>query len=1232
MTETTGLDDGAGIGDAAYGWRDTTRRFGWWLDTRRGLLTLFGAAFALRLLLAPHFGFYGDLRLFRLWADRLHDVGLRHFYAPGYFADYPPGYLYVLAFLGRIQRSPGYTLLKLPALIGDLALAWLAAVFATRTAPAHLRERIPVRPVVAAAVLFNPAVLALSTVWGQVDVVPAAFVLASMLLLFTGRHRFSRDLAAMVVFAGAVAMKPQSGFLFPALAYALFRRYLYRVPPEERWARVRELAVIGGTSLGLFGVSGIPFGLSPTGLVDFYRNSAKVYDVTSAGAFNLWGLLGIWRGDNPKSSAGAPLAVLGISPVRIGLVLFVIGVVAVVWRAHRAVEAGHDQARVLLVAAAMTSLLAFTVLTRMHERYLFPVFMCLAPLVLWRRFRWLTAALSVLFVVNLWFPFAYYNLQWNGALPEKIVTFHIDPLFRWVFGPLQIAGTKQKQIWSLLVVVACGVLLWRGFTWIARVGAGRREAARDREPEPVDEAWALTDLARTLELDGTAWPPAVELPIAEPAPAPAAPSVDWARWLRRLPIGVVGATVLFNLVALRWETTPANNLNDSAFHLQMVRWAGGQLASGRLPLDGWFPDLSLGSSFFHHYQSLPYTLTALTSRVLGAGTQTTYLWVLYLLLALWPLSVYWGMRLLGWGRWPAAGAALVSPLVVSAAGYGFEHGSYTWQGYGVYTQLFAMFLLPLTWGLTWRAVSKGRGYALAALSLAATIATHLLTGYLAVICVGVWALLAWRGIGARLLRAVVVGVGGALTAAWVLVPLLADSRFAAQSQYYRGTIFNDSYGAGTILGWLFKGQLFDNGRFPILSLLVGAGFVVGALRARRDERARALLGVWTASLLLYFGRATWGGLTSLLPGNADLQMHRFVVGVHLGGIMLAGVGLVAVGRTVWSLATRWWNPVFTGAVLAVVVALALVPAFRERARYDSQDHAYIAGQRAAEASDGADVATLVAIAKSRGGGRIYAGLRANWGHDYKVGSVPVYAELANLDADAIGFTFRTVQALSNDPEAAFDETNPADYEMFDVRFLLLPSGHVAPVPATLFGQAGRHRLYEVTTTGYFQVVDLVGSVTADRTNLAAASSDFMHSTSASKSVYPAVAYDGAAAAPATTTAAESTPAGSITSQHNRKVDGEFTATVVASRRAVVLLKASFDPRWHVTVDGIERPTVFVAPSLVGVQVSAGRHVVEFRYHPYGHYVLLLLLGALTLGGLAALGRRAPPKPLAGGAP
>src|SRR5262249_3848464 len=152
---------------------------------------------------------------------------------------------------------------------------------------------------------------------------------------------------------------------------------------------------------------------------------------------------------------------------------------------------------------------------------------------------------------------------------------------------------------------------------------------------------------------------------------------------------------------------------------------------------------------------------------------------------LWPICIYLSARLFGWQRWPSAAAAAVSPLLVSAPGYGYEHGSYTWQGYGVYSQLWAMWTLPLGCAVTSRRVQYGRRYAAAAAALAFTMAFHFITGYLAVLTVGVWVLTtAGAGFWRRAGRAALVTGGSMLIAAWVLVPLIGDTKWTNESEYY----------------------------------------------------------------------------------------------------------------------------------------------------------------------------------------------------------------------------------------------------------------------------------------------------------------------------------------------------------------------------------------------------------------------------------------------------------------
>ena len=154
----------------------------------------------------------------------------------------------------------------------------------------------------------------------------------------------------------------------------------------------------------------------------------------------------------------------------------------------------------------------------------------------------------------------------------------------------------------------------------------------------------------------------------------------------------------------------------------MVRFATTQLRGGHLPLDSWFPFLGLGSPQFLHYQSLPAMLTGLAG--LAVGPDAAYRWTLYLLLSLWPVSVYLGARLFGAGRPAAGAAAAMSPFLMSRTGIGYEQNAYVWVGYGVWTQLWASWTLPLAWGFSWRAIRHGRNLmaavALASLTIACT--------------------------------------------------------------------------------------------------------------------------------------------------------------------------------------------------------------------------------------------------------------------------------------------------------------------------------------------------------------------------------------------------------------------------------------------------------------------------------------------------------------------------------
>ena len=665
----------------------------------------------------------------------------------------------------------------------------------------------------------------------------------------------------------------------------------------------------------------------------------------------------------------------------------------------------------------------------------------------------------------------------------------------------------------------------------------------------------------------------------------------------------------------------------------MVRFATAQLRAGHLPLTSWFPYLGLGSPQFLHYQSLPAILTGALG--LAIGPDPAFRWTLYLLLSLWPVSVYIAARLFGAGRVGAAAAAAMSPFLVSATGIGYEQGAYVWNGYGVWTQLWAMFTLPIAWGLGWRAIRDGRLFAGAVAMSALTIALHFETGYLALAPLLCWPLVAGRGSSRWLhLRRAATLLGASLLAsAWVVVPLLDQRNWAATNEILARTPLENGYGAWRVLGWLASGQLLDHGRLPVITAFAALGLLVACAGARRSADRRALLVALAVCLLLSSGRSTFGSLVDVIPGAGDIFFRRFMMGVQLASLLLAGLGAAWLAGTLRRSITRAGfrrdpariGPSATerrllvvGALIAIVGLLA--PAWLQLDSYDARNAAAIRFQRHADATDGASINRLIDAIRRDGGGRVYAGLPSNWGADFTVGAVPVFKYLESADIDEVGYTLRTA-SLMTDPEYHFVERNPSDYRLFGVHYLLLPSGMEPPVPARLLQREGAYTLWTRGQSGYLQAGALVGAVAANRTNIGSRTIDLLRGHLAQHDEYLRVNFDRRQVRLAPPAHHRKATTATVRAQTDNLAGGQVGATVTLTHPGVVVLSASFDPGWSVTVDGRPQVTEMLAPALVGASVPAGTHRIAFRYRGYSAYPLLLVLSGLTLLGAALGGLR-----------
>jgi hypothetical protein len=207
-------------------------------------------------------------------------------------------------------------------------------------------------------------------------------------------------------------------------------------------------------------------------------------------------------------------------------------------------------------------------------------------------------------------------------------------------------------------------------------------------------------------------------------------------------IWVLIIAVAFNLNNLYPDVAATGLLgNDDGLHLMATELASDAITQRQDFTDPWQSAIGMGHPLFHYYQHLPHIAVALahvfTFGVISLDTMVN--WAGYLLLSLFPLSIYWSMRRFGFDHISSAMGGLVASLTAANNLFGFDFGSYIDRG--LYTQLWAMVLLPPALALGYRVLLGGRGYFWAAALLAATLVSHLIYGYMAFLTLGVLTLL-----------------------------------------------------------------------------------------------------------------------------------------------------------------------------------------------------------------------------------------------------------------------------------------------------------------------------------------------------------------------------------------------------------------------------------------------------------------------------------------------------------
>ena len=420
---------------------------------------------------APYFQYKVDVGTYSAWAMRLAQEGPGRFYAPNYFADYPPGYMYVLWGIGLLSKALGIPygsagfiiLLKLPALLADVAVSWLLY--------ARLRESGK-RLAWTAALAFtlNPALLFNSAVWGQTDSVLSLLVLLAVLAQGERRFELSWILAAV-----AVLTKPQALLLVPLLV----------VWPWGWWKNGRPISSLLAVLATAYAIADPFRGDRPwQWLVDLYFGTTGYYAETSVNAMNLAALLFGMRHNDAEITLGLSANTWSFAiGLTVGLAFF----------AAYLVQKNRLQHINLFAASTLVS---FMCLTRMHERYLYPFFVFAALIGVTGTVGALYWTLSALFLVNELVVYLYQETATAGPT--------------WLWRSVAAANT------------AC-MLAWLGATW--RMARGSLDAPGLTALERDDTAWL-----RSLSMDTPSGPIAAPTKASKDGDEERVVSLPWLRW------------------------------------------------------------------------------------------------------------------------------------------------------------------------------------------------------------------------------------------------------------------------------------------------------------------------------------------------------------------------------------------------------------------------------------------------------------------------------------------------------------------------------------------------------------------------------------------------------------------------------------------------------------------------------------------------------------------------------
>jgi len=413
------------------------------------LVIIFATALILRLSLSLS-AYHGDLNNNISWGTLAVEKGLNGFYGSPDADDWPysaPNQppLTLLMFTGLRQvwigidkmtwwinydvrlfpsrfvwfwRDHGMTLLmKLPSIIADLGIGLLVYKYLKKI------NKHKFALVLTAVWLFNPITWYNSSIWGQTDSIVNLLGLAAILFLL------KKDLVKFaVLFTLSFLFKGSLGIFIPILGLiAIFQKH-----SKEIWLRTIIYSLVTIILVSIWFHPHLDF---PIWFINLYKDRILPGEIgyLTANAFNFWWLVDPGKVMDSTLFFGLPARVWGIIMTLVGMV----GVMFWIFefrilnlfsnskleiRNWRKVKLNIKDSR-FFISLALTALLTFLFMTRIHERYLYPFFPYATISLAF--FPWLLVPyllLSLIHLLNL------YHLFWAPPI-SLLESLYVNPGF-----------------------------------------------------------------------------------------------------------------------------------------------------------------------------------------------------------------------------------------------------------------------------------------------------------------------------------------------------------------------------------------------------------------------------------------------------------------------------------------------------------------------------------------------------------------------------------------------------------------------------------------------------------------------------------------------------------------------------------------------------------------------------------------------------------------------------------